>query len=60
MYVYVCVPLFVCLPGRVLITRCWYGNLSVVSSSASLPWLAWPGLAGLAGRASCRHGGVLL
>ena len=43
-----------CLPGRVLITRCWSGNLSVVSSSARLPWLAGPG------RASCRHGGVLL
>jgi len=36
--VYVCVLLFVCLPGRVLITRCRSGNLSVVSSSASLPW----------------------
>ena len=30
----VCVPLFVRLSGRVLITRCWYGNLSVVVSSS--------------------------
>jgi len=60
-----CVPLFVRLPGRVLITRCWYGNLSVVVSSSAGPRpgvarppagpaLPWPGWA------SCRHGGVLL
>ena len=51
---YVCVLLFVCLPGRVLITRCWYGNLSLVSSSASPPWLGWPGR-----RAGPRGPGVL-
>lgn len=50
---YVCVVLFVSLPGRVLITRCWSGNLSVVSSSVLVcrgragPRQAGLGLAGL-------------
>ena len=44
-YVCVCVLLFICASCRVLITRCWYGNLSVVSSSAGRA-------AGVAGPAS--------